>query len=97
MSPTCLIARCRRKASQTRLRESRGAGPEATPPSDGPDMRRPRGPGGAARGVLPAAEPSRVCTRRNGPQDWALRHAGRTGHGLFRRVFTDHARVTRET
>ncbi|AQT74360.1 MULTISPECIES: hypothetical protein [Streptomyces] len=30
-------------------------------------------------------------------QDWALRHAGRTGHDLFRRVFTDHARVTRET
>ncbi|MFG2980636.1 hypothetical protein ACGFYQ_05170 [Streptomyces sp. NPDC048258] len=29
-------------------------------------------------------------------QDWALRHAGRTGHELFRRVFTDHGRVTRE-
>ncbi|WP_330332090.1 hypothetical protein OHS33_21910 [Streptomyces sp. NBC_00536] len=28
-------------------------------------------------------------------QDWALRHAGRTGHDLFRRVYTDHARVTR--
>ncbi|WP_443051315.1 hypothetical protein [Streptomyces sp. NBC_00190] len=25
-----------------------------------------------------------------------MRHAGRTGHDLFRRVFTDHARVTRE-
>jgi hypothetical protein len=24
-------------------------------------------------------------------QDWALRHTGRTGHDLFRRVFTDHA------
>ncbi|MEW5531944.1 MULTISPECIES: DUF7848 domain-containing protein [Streptomyces] len=34
---------------------------------------------------------------QEGPQDWALRHAGRTGHGLFRRAFTDHARVTRET
>ncbi|GAB2990131.1 hypothetical protein GCM10023080_064920 [Streptomyces pseudoechinosporeus] len=28
--------------------------------------------------------------------DWALRHTGRTGHDLFRRVVTDHARVTRE-
>ncbi len=28
-------------------------------------------------------------------QDWALRHAGRTGHDLFRRVVTDHAKVTR--
>ncbi len=27
-------------------------------------------------------------------QDWALRHTGRTGHDLFRRVVTDHARVT---
>ncbi|WP_443057551.1 DUF7848 domain-containing protein [Streptomyces sp. NBC_00869] len=27
-------------------------------------------------------------------QDWALKHTGRTGHNLFRRVFTDHARVT---
>ncbi len=29
-------------------------------------------------------------------QDWCLRHAGRTGHDLFRRVVTDHARVTRD-
>ncbi|WP_149831125.1 hypothetical protein [Streptomyces tailanensis] len=29
-------------------------------------------------------------------QDWCLRHAGRTGHDLFRRIVTDHARVTRE-
>ncbi|WP_443735664.1 DUF7848 domain-containing protein [Streptomyces hygroscopicus] len=29
-------------------------------------------------------------------QDWALRHTGRTGPDLFRRVVTDHARVTRE-
>lgn len=28
-------------------------------------------------------------------QDWALRHTGRTGHDLFRREFTDQARVTR--
>ncbi|AXE22915.1 hypothetical protein C0216_05130 [Streptomyces globosus] len=34
---------------------------------------------------------------QEGPQDWALRHAGRTGHDLFRRVFTDHARVSRDT
>lgn len=26
--------------------------------------------------------------------DWALNHKGRTGHDLFRRVATDHARVT---
>ncbi len=43
------------------------------------------------------------CDQDSGPQaeqetaqDWALRHTGRTGHDLFRRVFTDHARVTRE-
>jgi hypothetical protein len=29
-------------------------------------------------------------------QDWALGHSGRTGHTLFRRVVTDHARVSRE-
>ncbi|MFG2751385.1 DUF7848 domain-containing protein [Streptomyces xanthophaeus] len=29
-------------------------------------------------------------------QDWALAHAGRTGHGLFRRVVSDHGRVTRD-
>ncbi|AXQ55980.1 DUF7848 domain-containing protein [Streptomyces koyangensis] len=29
-------------------------------------------------------------------EEWALRHAGRTGHGEYRRVFTDRARVTRE-
>ncbi|MFI8358996.1 hypothetical protein ACIGD1_02330 [Streptomyces sp. NPDC085612] len=39
---------------------------------------------------------SGACDEQEGPQDWALRHAGRTGHGLFRRVFTDHARVTRD-
>ncbi|WP_329276241.1 DUF7848 domain-containing protein [Streptomyces sp. NBC_01451] len=32
---------------------------------------------------------------QNDAQDWALRHTGRTGHNLFRRVVTDHARVTR--
>jgi hypothetical protein len=42
------------------------------------------------------------CGQDSGPrddpgdaQDWALRHTGRTGHDLFRRTFTDHARVTR--
>ncbi|GHF37105.1 hypothetical protein GCM10010359_44680 [Streptomyces morookaense] len=43
-----------------------------------------------------------ACCEGSGPQDeqeaaqdWALHHAGRTGHDLFRRVVTDHARVTR--
>jgi hypothetical protein len=43
------------------------------------------------------------CTAESGPrssqeaaQDWALRHTGRTGHALFRRVVTDQARVTRD-
>lgn len=42
------------------------------------------------------------CGAESGPQDqqetaqdWCLRHTGRTGHDLFRRVFTDHAKVTR--
>ncbi|MGW0391530.1 DUF7848 domain-containing protein [Streptomyces sp. NPDC003042] len=42
------------------------------------------------------------CELDSGPQDeqeeaqdWALRHTGRTGHRLFRRVVTDHAEVTR--
>jgi hypothetical protein len=42
------------------------------------------------------------CDETSGPQDdqetaqdWCLRHTGRTGHALFRRVVTDHARVTR--
>ncbi|PAZ13311.1 hypothetical protein CLM62_25800 [Streptomyces sp. SA15] len=41
------------------------------------------------------------CKETSGPGDedavqmWCLRHAGRTGHGTFRRVFTDHARVER--
>ncbi|MEW1612163.1 MULTISPECIES: hypothetical protein [unclassified Streptomyces] len=42
------------------------------------------------------------CGADSGPQgdqeaaqDWALRHAGRTGHDLFRRVVADHGRVTR--
>lgn len=33
--------------------------------------------------------------RQDAAQDWALVHAGRTGHDLFRRVVTDHAKVTR--
>ncbi|MFJ3976723.1 hypothetical protein [Streptomyces sp. NPDC090021] len=40
---------------------------------------------------------SGACDEQVAAQDWALRHAGRTGHGLFRRVLTDHARVTRGT
>ncbi len=43
------------------------------------------------------------CNTGSGPQetqesaqDWCLRHAGRTGHDLFRRAYTDHARVTRK-
>lgn len=43
------------------------------------------------------------CHEESGPQelqntaqDWALRHTGRNpDHDLFRRVCTDHARVTR--
>lgn len=29
-------------------------------------------------------------------QDWCLRHTGSSGHDMFRRVVTDHARVTRQ-
>ncbi|MEW2115587.1 hypothetical protein AB0945_10400 [Streptomyces sp. NPDC005474] len=43
------------------------------------------------------------CDETSGPQEgqdtvqeWCLRHTGRTGHDLFRRVVTDHARVTRD-
>lgn len=43
------------------------------------------------------------CSEESGPQEeqesaqnWCLRHTGRTGHDLFRRVTTDHARVTRD-
>ncbi|CAL9578289.1 hypothetical protein SUDANB145_04970 [Streptomyces sp. enrichment culture] len=32
---------------------------------------------------------------QNAAQDWCLRHTGCTGHDLFRRVVTDHARVAR--
>ncbi|MGW3691617.1 DUF7848 domain-containing protein [Streptomyces sp. NPDC005125] len=42
------------------------------------------------------------CDATSGPQDdadvvqdWALAHTGRTGHSLFRREYTDHARVIR--
>ncbi|MEW2128938.1 hypothetical protein [Streptomyces sp. NPDC005435] len=43
------------------------------------------------------------CEESSGPQanaedaqDWALRHTGlNPGHGLYRREFSDHARVTR--
>ncbi|WP_406321967.1 hypothetical protein [Streptomyces sp. NBC_01637] len=41
------------------------------------------------------------CGEDSGPRaeadealDWALQHTGRTGHDLFRREYTDHARVT---
>lgn len=43
------------------------------------------------------------CEATSGPmdspdaaQDWALAHTGRTGHDLFRRTYSDHARVTGE-
>lgn len=44
------------------------------------------------------------CGESSGPQedqetaqDWCLRHTGRNlDHDLFRRVVTDHARVTRD-
>lgn len=39
---------------------------------------------------------SRPVPAQEAAQDWALRHTGRTGHDLFRRVVTDHARVTRD-
>jgi hypothetical protein len=55
---------------------------------------------GIAAQLVCAAE---GCGESSGPkdtadeaQDWALRHAGRTGHDLFRREYTDHARVTRD-
>lgn len=42
------------------------------------------------------------CGQGSGPravpedaQGWDLRHTGRTGHELFRREYTGHARVTR--
>ncbi|KWT60150.1 hypothetical protein ADL21_20245 [Streptomyces albus subsp. albus] len=43
------------------------------------------------------------CGAESGPQEnqdsaqqWALRHSGRTGHHLFRRVVSDHPQVTRD-
>ncbi|MGW0862961.1 DUF7848 domain-containing protein [Streptomyces koelreuteriae] len=42
------------------------------------------------------AETSSPQENQEAAQDWCLRHTGRTGHGLFRRVVTDHARVTRD-
>lgn len=41
-------------------------------------------------------ESSRPQGDPDAAQDWALTHTGRTGHDLFRREYTDHARVTRE-
>ncbi|MFF2845875.1 hypothetical protein ACFVT5_06040 [Streptomyces sp. NPDC058001] len=41
-------------------------------------------------------ETSGLRDAQEGAQDWCLRHTGRTGHNLFRRVATDHARVTRD-
>lgn len=32
--------------------------------------------------------------KQEAAQDWVLRHTGRTGHDLFRRVVTDHAKAT---
>ncbi|MDQ0942566.1 hypothetical protein QFZ67_004271 [Streptomyces sp. V1I1] len=43
------------------------------------------------------------CAENSGPLDdqeaaqaWCLRHTSSTGHDVFRRVVTDHARVTRD-
>lgn len=43
------------------------------------------------------------CWASSGPmeeteaaQDWAMQHTGRTGHDEFKRVYIDHAKVTRE-
>ncbi|WP_444545386.1 DUF7848 domain-containing protein [Streptomyces fumanus] len=44
---------------------------------------------------LPTAKPDPDPRRAGRRTDWALRHTGRTGHDLFRRAFTDHAKVTR--
>ncbi|GGN49947.1 hypothetical protein GCM10011579_004210 [Streptomyces albiflavescens] len=41
-------------------------------------------------------EKSGALEDQEAAQDWCLRHTGRTGHALFRRVVTDHARVTRD-
>lgn len=41
-------------------------------------------------------EESGVQEVQEAAQDWCLRHTGQTLHDLFRRVVTDHARVTRE-
>ncbi|AWI29515.1 hypothetical protein [Streptomyces tirandamycinicus] len=41
------------------------------------------------------AEQSGPQDRQEAAQDWCLGHTGRTGHNVFRRVVTDHARVTR--
>jgi hypothetical protein len=58
--------------------------------------------GGVVYEAFCATKPSE-CAETSGPkddqgaaQDWCLRHTGRTGHDLFRRVVTDHARVTRD-
>lgn len=57
--------------------------------------------GGVVYEIFCATKPNE-CGETSGPQDnqeaaqdWCLRHTGRTGHDLFRRVVTDHARVAR--
>ncbi|MFJ7904081.1 hypothetical protein ACIQ6V_26925 [Streptomyces sp. NPDC096198] len=40
------------------------------------------------------AEESGSQETQDAAQDWCLRHCGRTGHDLFRRLVTDRARVT---
>jgi hypothetical protein len=43
------------------------------------------------------AEDSGPQDKQEDAQDWALEHTGRNAaHDLFRRVVTDHARVTRD-
>ncbi|WP_435897542.1 DUF7848 domain-containing protein [Streptomyces achromogenes] len=62
------------------------------------ELHRPRleGPQAARKKPSECAETSDPEDNRNAVRDWRLRHTGRTGHGLFRRVVTDHARVTRD-
>ncbi|WP_449334203.1 DUF7848 domain-containing protein [Streptomyces chattanoogensis] len=40
-------------------------------------------------------ETSKAAESPDGPQNWALKHAGRTGHDLFQAVNTCYFRATR--
>ncbi|MFF9348557.1 hypothetical protein [Streptomyces sp. NPDC014734] len=39
-------------------------------------------------------ERSETCTSQLGPDSWALRHAGLSGHGAYREIVTAYLRVT---